>query len=136
MVNPLFHWLQILYGNRFQVRLRGLSGFWVIGLWIPLRGLSGVWVTPGFIISAPLQFPLFCNMELVPSWLLASLFRRKSPSNKLHVYYLTANLLFLPHPLYIVLWWCPSFSHCFLDGRPYYLSPCDDYPSLLLALDV
>ena len=27
MVNPLIHWLQIPFGNIFQIPLRGISGF-------------------------------------------------------------------------------------------------------------
>ena len=51
MVNPLGHWLWILFGTRFRIPLRGLSGFRGVGLQIPLKGLSGFWVTPGLVVT-------------------------------------------------------------------------------------
>ena len=50
MVNPLGHWVQIMFGTRYRIPLRGLSGFWVIGLLVPLRGLSGFLVPPVLVV--------------------------------------------------------------------------------------
>ena len=52
MVNPLGHWVQIMFGTRYRIPLRGLSGFRGIGLRIPLRGLSGFRVLPGLLVPS------------------------------------------------------------------------------------
>ena len=71
MVNPLGHWIQIMFGTRFRIPLRGLSGLWGIGFWIPLRGLSGLQVTPGSVVcSHPLLIPVCRYFEVYVSFLL------------------------------------------------------------------
>ena len=52
MVNPLGHWLRVLFCTRSWIPLRGLSGFRGIGFRIPLRGLSGFQVPPGLVVPA------------------------------------------------------------------------------------
>ena len=54
--NPLGHWLRIPFGTRFQIPLRVLSGFQIIGFRIPLRGLFGFWVTPVLVVLAYIIF--------------------------------------------------------------------------------
>ena len=56
MVNPLDHWIHILFGTRLRITLRGLSGFLVIGFRITLRGLSGFQVPPGLVFPVVLIF--------------------------------------------------------------------------------
>ena len=51
MVNPLGHWLWVLFCTSYRIPLRGLSGSWGIGFLIPLRGLSGFQVPPRIISS-------------------------------------------------------------------------------------
>ena len=55
MVNPIGHWLRILFGTRLPIYLRGLSGFRGIGIRSPLRGLFRLRVTP--VLAVP-EYPL------------------------------------------------------------------------------
>ena len=52
MVNPLGHWLRIMFGTRFQIHLRGLSRFREFGFRITLRLLYGYRVTPVLVVPA------------------------------------------------------------------------------------
>ena len=52
MVNPLGHWLQVLFCTRSWIPLRGLSGPWGIGFRIPFRVLSVFWFPPGLVVPA------------------------------------------------------------------------------------
>ena len=52
MVNPLGHWLWVLFCTRSQILLGGLSRFQGIGLWIPLRQLSGFRVSLLLVVLA------------------------------------------------------------------------------------
>ena len=47
MVNPLGHWIRVLFYTRSRIPLRGLSGLRGIGFWNPLSGLSGLQTPPG-----------------------------------------------------------------------------------------
>ena len=51
MINPIGHWIRVLFVTRLRIPLRGLSGFLGIGFWIPLRVLSGFRVTLGFLVT-------------------------------------------------------------------------------------
>ena len=58
MVNPIGHWIWILFGTRFRISLRGLSRFQGIGFQIPLRRLYGFRVTPVLVVPAlPYYYP-------------------------------------------------------------------------------
>ena len=52
MVNPIGHWLRIMFGTRLGILLMGLSGFQGIIFRVLLRGLSGFRVTVGLIVPA------------------------------------------------------------------------------------
>ena len=72
VVNPLGHWLRILFGTIFRIPLRGLSVFWGIGLWIPLGVLSSFQVTPGLVVPAhPLPVPVRRSFEFSMSLFVA-----------------------------------------------------------------
>ena len=72
MVNTLNHWIRVLFGDRFRIPLRRLSGFWGIGFRVPLRGLSSFWVTPGLVVPAhPLLVPVRRYFEFSTSFFVA-----------------------------------------------------------------
>ena len=52
MVNPLYHWLLILFGTSSHIPSQGLSRFRGMGFRIPLRGLSVFQVSPGLLVPA------------------------------------------------------------------------------------
>ena len=59
MVNPLGHWLRVLFCTRSQIHFRGLSGSWGIGILITLRVLSNLRVPPWLVVPAhPLPVPV------------------------------------------------------------------------------
>ena len=82
MANPLGHWIWILFGTRFRIPLRGLSGFQGIGFRIPLRVLSGFRFTlrlvgisqsihgvgPGTKAWGWLRSRTECSELFAPSW--------------------------------------------------------------------
>ena len=71
MVNPLGHWLWILFGTIFWITLSGLSGFRGIVFWVPLRRLCGFWVPPLLVVSAhPLLVPVLWYFDFSLSFLL------------------------------------------------------------------
>ena len=64
MVNPLDHWLRVLFCTRSWIPLRGFPGSWGIGFRIPLRGLSGFWVPPRLVVPThPLRVPVRWSFE-------------------------------------------------------------------------
>ena len=62
MVNPLGHWIYILFGTSSLIYLHGLSRFWGIGFRIPLRILSGFWVLPVSVVPANPFLPQFSGI--------------------------------------------------------------------------
>ena len=71
MVNPLVHWLRVLFCTRSRIPLRGLSGYWGIGFWIPLSGLSGFLVPPRLVVPAhPIPVPVRLSFEFSISFFL------------------------------------------------------------------
>ena len=52
MVNPLGHWLWVMFCTSSRFPKRGLSGSQGIGFWVPLRRLSAFRVPPGLVVPA------------------------------------------------------------------------------------
>ena len=69
MVNPIGHWLRIMFGGSPLIPLRGLSRFRGIGFRIHLRVLFGFRVPPGLVVpSHPLTVPVCRYFEFSMSF--------------------------------------------------------------------
>ena len=74
MVNPLGHWIQIMFGTIFHIPFRVLSGCQGIGFRNSLRILSGFQVTPVLIVlEHPLPVPVYRYFEFSMSFFVAFL---------------------------------------------------------------